>query len=233
MRLKTCLMTAAFALSLGLAPAFAGPVRDAEAKIADAYGDYRAALYLTNQKKKAETEAALTAFKTKWTALTTAWRTTPPPQYADDGKLGETLDTVAKLTDEATKLANAGDLAKSHDVLEGIRDALGALRARNGIITFSDRMNAYHSVMEHVYDHKYDSPAAMGEDVAVLAYLIKEIGENRPAGVDAAAYDPLFKAMEGSVAALKAAIKGGDAAAIDTARKAIKPAYSRLFLKFG
>ena len=53
-------------------------------------------------------------------------------------------------------------------------------------------------------------------------------------GVDAAAFDPLFKAMEGSVTALRAAIKGGgDAAAIDAARKAIKPAYSRMFLKFG
>ena len=233
MTLKTCLLTTVFALSLGLAPAMAGPVRDAEAKIADAYNDYRAALFLTNQKKKAETEASLAAFKTKWAALTAAWATTPPPHYAEDTKLGETIAAVTKLTDEATQLANAGDLAKSHEVLEGIRDALGDLRARNGIVSFSDRMNAYHTVLEHVYDHKYDSPAALAEDVAVLAYLAKEVGANRPAGADAAAFDPLFKAMEGSVTALRAAIKGGDAAAIDAARKAIKPAYSRMFLKFG
>lgn len=233
MTFKHTILGSALAFGLMLMPAGAGPMRDAEAQIGDAYADYRAALFLTNQKKQAETEAALASFARKWSALAAAWKVTAPPQYADDAKLIETLDTVAKVNDEATKLAKAGDLGKSHDVLEDIREALSDLRARNGIIAFSDRMNAYHEVMEHVVDHAYETPAALADDVAVLAYLAKDVGENRPAGVDAAAFDQAFKALDASVEALKAAIKSGDAAAITAARKAIKPPYSRMFLKFG
>ena len=227
------LALAALITAAAIGTTFAGPVKDAETRIASAYADYRMALFVTNQKKQAETDAAIAAFRDKWAALSADWRKTAPPQYADDAALAETLDKVAKLAETAAAEAKTGDLAKSHDTLEGIRDALADLRARNGIVSFSDRMNAYHTVMEHVYDHKYETPAAMAEDVAVLAYLAKDIGGNRPAGANAAEFDPLFKALDGTVANLRAAMKSGDAAAIEAARKAIKPAYSRLFLKFG
>lgn len=227
------LSAAALAVVLGLGAAVAGPVRDAETRIAGAYAEYRAALFQTNQKKQPETEATIAAFRAKWAALAADWRANPPPQYADDARLGETLEQVEKLAAAAANQATTGDLAKAHDTLEGIRDALADLRARNGIIAFSDRMNAYHAMMEHVSSSKYDTPSAMAEDVAVLAYLAKDIGANRPAGSNPAEFDPLFKAMEVTIANLRVALKAGDPAAIETARKAIKPAYSRLFLKFG
>lgn len=220
-------------LCLAVQPVFAGPFRDAEARVTSAYADYRTALFQTNQKNQAATDAALASFRTKWAALMADWKATPPPQYADDAALGETLAKVAAIAEEAAKLSSAGDLAKSHEALEGIRDALGQMRARNGVVTFSDHMNAYHELMEHVVDHAYSSPADLADDVAVLVYLAKEVGANRPASADAAEFDKGFKAMEASVAALKAAVRSNDAAAIAAARKGLKPPYSRLFAKFG
>ena len=233
MHLRPVLLAAVACLCLAGTPAMSGPYRDAEARIGAAYADYRTALFLTNQKKQTETGATLAAFRDKWTALMAEWKANPPPQYADDARLADTLAKVSGIIDEAAKLAAAGDLAKSHEVLEGIRDALGAMRARNGVVSFSDHMNAYHEVMERVADHKYGTSQDLAGDVAVLVYLTREVGKNRPANVDAAQFDSGFKAMETSVEALVGAIRAGDEAAVAAARKGLKPPYSRFFLKFG
>lgn len=42
------------------------------------------------------------------------------------------------------------DLPKAHVTLEGIRSEIGELHDRNGMVSFSDRMNAYHARMEEV-----------------------------------------------------------------------------------
>jgi hypothetical protein len=213
--------------------AWAGPFVDAEAQMRLAYADYRAALFQTNQKDKAATQSALSAFQTKWMALSRAWKAASPPQYADDPKLSETLDAVERIATEAAAAAEQGELAKSHDILEAIRDQLGALRARNGVITFSDRMNAYHAAMEHAADMAQMTPADALEHAAVLAYLARDIATNRPPGIEAAAFDAALKALETSVSAFQSAARSGDKAAIDAARKGLKPPYSRMFLRFG
>lgn len=213
--------------------AWAGPFSDAETQIRLAYADYRTALFQTNQKDKAATQSALRSFQTKWSALSNAWKVSPPPQYADDPKLFETLDAVGRIAHEATTAAEQGELAKSHDTLEAIRDQLAALRARNGVISFSDRMNAYHAAMEHVVDLAQMTPSAALEHAAILAYLTKDIATNRPSSIDTTAFDLALKALEASVVAFQEAARSGDKTAIDTARKGLKPPYSRLFLRFG
>ncbi len=213
--------------------ALAGPFTDGEARLSDAYADYRAALFQTNQHNKQATEASLASFQAKWLALTTEWRQLPPPQYADDPRLVETLSEVARTGEEALKLAASGDLARSHDALEKIRDSIGSLRSRNGVLTFSDRMNAYHEVMEHLLEAKDASPGEIGEQAAVLAYLAKAIGENAPKTADKSAFEAAFGPLQASVDALRTAARSGDRAAIEASRKGLKPAYSRLFLRFG
>ncbi|MGL5735146.1 MAG: hypothetical protein ACRCYS_09810 [Beijerinckiaceae bacterium] len=234
MPMRVLVATAALAISTA---AFSGPFRDAEAQIATAYADYRAALMKTNQKDQPGSEAALQAFRSKWTALVTAWRAVPPPQYADDADLARTLDAVSKAADDADVSLRAGNIAKSHDQLEVIRDALTDLRARNGVASFSDRMNAYHAHMEHVVSGAYDnfSPAgliALREDAAVLAYLARDI-TSAPMRGDRAAFDEQARAVAASVDALRQALAAGDIEAVKKARAAIKPAYSRMFGRFG
>jgi hypothetical protein len=215
------------------AAAMAGPFRDAEAELGRAYADYRVALFQTNQKNKEATQAALSAFNAKWSALAAAWKVSPPPQYAEDARLAETLDAVTRIVGEAQATATLGDLAKSHDILEAIRDLIGAMRSRNGVIVFSDRMNAYHEAMEHAVDMADMTPASALEHAAVLAHLAKDLDASRPAGVDAAAFDAALKALAESVSVFQAAARSGDRAVIDAARRALKAPYSRMFLRFG
>jgi hypothetical protein len=210
---------------------------EAEAAIAAAYADYRAALFRSNQNDRAGTEAAIDAFAAAWARLAEAWRSAPPPQYAADPRFPETVATIARIAAEARARA-ATDLAAAHDALEAIRDELGRLRARNGVVVFSDHVNAYHEAMEHVLTAAYGGLDAAGiealrDDAAVLVHLARRMGEARPAGADPAAFEQLFAPVRASAEALLAAARARDREAILRARAALKPPFSRLFLRFG
>ena len=159
--------------------AIGGPVTDFEKALAAAYAPYRAALMQTNQKDKAATELSLKSFDAKWSELMKTYKSAPPPQYADDPKWPATIGAIERILVTARGEAAKGDLGKAHDVLEGIREELGHLRVRNGVITFSDRMDLYHEKMEQVLTGKYSDLNANGigmlrEDSAVLAHLVQQ-----------------------------------------------------------
>jgi hypothetical protein len=218
--------------------ASAGPVADFERALREAYGDYRAALFQTNAKNAPATLQTLKAFSEKWAAIAKTYGAVPPPQYADDGKWPSTLASVAALLKEADGEARQDRLAKAHDVLEKIRDEIEDLHRRNGVVGFSDRMNAFHAYMEHVLEGKFDNYSAGGlvelrEQVAVLDYLAGEIRKNPAPEAQAPDYGPAFQALADSVSALQQAARAGDAAAAKAAMAKIKPAYSKMFLKFG
>jgi hypothetical protein len=233
MSIRSVLLAGASAASLIISSAAAGPYRDAEAAIATVYAEYRTALFQTNGNNQALAVAALESFRAKWLALSRQWTAAPPPQYADDLQFGQTIGEVTNLADKAASSALSGDLAKSHEVLEGIRDALSGLRFRNGILVFSDRMNAYHAHLEHVLENKYPTLTDLGEDAAILDYLARDLERHRPQGVDKAAFDQALGALNLSIAALRQAVRAGDATAVENARKGLKPPYARMFLRFG
>jgi hypothetical protein len=217
----------------------AGPYADFERALANAYAPYRAALMQTNQKDRTGTEASLSAFEGRWSDLMRTWRTSPPPQYADDPRWLETVSSVEKTMAAAKAAVTAGDLAKAHNVLERIRDELGKLRARNGVVTFSDRMDAYHEHMEHVLMSKLpgadaDGTARLREEAAVLVHLAGLVATHAPPALAKdAAFNEGLAALKGSAETLLSAARRGDRPAIEQAMKALKPAYARLFVKYG
>ena len=229
-------------LTVGLAllaqTALAGDFTAFEGALRSAYGDYRAALVQTSLGNAEATSKALTGFQTKWLELAATWRETPPPQYADDAGYAATLAEVSALLDEAQTIAAAGDLAKAHLTLEGVREALGALHIRNGLFTFSDRMNAYHTKMEEVLGKDYlgFSPAGIAtlrEDAAVLAALAQTVQDHPAPEAAVEPYAMLVKGFLASIEALQQAARAGDAAAAKAAIGGLKPAYAKLFAKFG
>lgn len=215
----------------------AGPMQDFERQLNAAYAHYRAALLQTNLKNKDATQAAIAAFEKGWSEIA-GRKSSPPPQYAEDAKWGDTLEQVTKVLAAAKAEAAQGDLTKSHNTLEAIRDLIGDLRQRNGVTSFSDRINTYHEHMEVVVEGKYASDpegmAKLREDVAVLIFLAKEVEKFKPATFGG---DDVFKqvlsGMLASVTALQAAVRSGESARIEELRKALKPAYSKLFARYG
>jgi hypothetical protein len=236
-KLKRGLLACVAVLALSVS-ASAGPVGDFEDALRSAYADYRSALFLTNAGKRDAAVDAITAFEQKWTALEKG-AAGPPPQYADDSQYGETFTKVAAIAEKAARQASAGQLGEAHATLEAIREEIGGLHERSGIIGFSDRMNAYHAMMEHVLQ-TYGGAVSAGqlgdlrEDSAVLAYLAHDIEAHPPADAASnAEFKQLLDAMLNSVAAVQAAARSGNPSAVEPALGALKAPYSKLFLKFG
>lgn len=217
----------------------ASPVADFESSFGDMYAQYRAALFMTNSGDAARSAASLAALEAKWKAIDTAYRQSPPPQYADDPQWVATLTSVTGYVDKANAEVKGGKLTDAHTTLESIRDEIGTLHQRNQVETFSDRMNAYHAQMEHVLGV---DPAALDagamrsllEQAAVLSYLADDVLQAPPAGAaDNADYKGLASEFRSATDALLTATRAGDVAAVKTALAHLKAPYSKFFLKFG
>lgn len=234
---------AALLAATALTPAtlFAGPYQDFETQLHTAYQPYRTALLKTGVQDAESSPAQIAAFANAWSALVDQWKLTPPPQYADDPEFGETLDTVSAAIDEATALVADGNLGDAHLALEKVRDALGDLHSRNGIQTYTDRVNAYHAQMEMMLQRDYagenNGLARLREDAAVLAYLSGALGAHEPAEadhlVDGAKFLLLHRQLAGSVDAVLAAVDTGNFDAAMAALAALKPTFAKFFVNFG
>lgn len=220
-------------------PAQAGPIADFDTAYDAAWANYRQALFATNSGDAAASAAARTALSDQWSALIEAWEATPPPQYADDPGFADTLEQVAWLINKSSGQIVEGDLHGAHVTLEGIRAELAALHERNHIETFSDRMNAYHGVMEQVLASDLTTLDAAGidrvqEQAALLAFLAKDLlSAPPPAYWDNPEFGALSEAFQASVTAFQDAARSGDPRAIRAAAKGLKKPYAKLFLTFG
>lgn len=233
------LLATAFVLSLTVAPVAAGPVADFENSYNVAYFSYRTALFATNTGDTAKSVGALKQLENNWTGLMTQYRASPPPQFEADPLWDQTIEDVTNLLDRSKTLADAGDLPAAHETLEGIREALGALHARNHVETFSDRMNAYHTEMEVILgsdtaNMDVEVKRALLEHSAVLAYLATDVLSAPPAAaLESPEFATLAAGLQTSVDQFVDAARSGDDAALLEAIGALKVPYSKLFLKFG
>lgn len=209
-----------------------------EQELRSAYAEYRAVLFHSNTKNAEATTAAINAFSSKWNVLAGKYKS-PPPRYANDPAWAKTFEAVALTLNAGRALAEQNKLADAHEAFEKIRDLIEDLHTRNGIVTFSVRMNAFHHQMEEMLKKEYDGFSAAGlgelrEDVAVLAYLSQQL-QKFP--LQEAAGSPDFGATLqvtlGAVSSLQNATRAGDGTRSREALGRLKPAYSKLFLKFG
>ena len=205
-----------------------------------AYAPYRAALFRTNSKAQAESEQALAAARAQWRALTDRFGSRPGAPYDRDPGFAATLKQGDEVYARAAAQIATRQLSEAHETLEQARDLLGDLRRRNGVVTFSDHMNAYHEQMEHVLSEGPKRLAQAGGaqaligDAAVLDYLAGRLVQQADAALRAnPEFGSLVAAVQGSAAALRTAAAGQDPAAVREALARLKKPYSQLFLKFG
>jgi len=233
------ILAAVFLLSLGVAPVLAGPVTDFDDAYDVAYASYRTALFATNSGDADKSDGALKQLDSTWKGLTAKYLASPPPQFEADPLWGQTIQEVTSLLDQAMTQTAAGDLPTAHSTLEGIRDALGSLHARNHIETFSDRMNAYHAAMETILEidmTKLNTATrqTLLEHSAVLAYLAADVLAAPSAAANASPeFMALAARLQASVDQFVTAARLGDEAALLSSIGALKAPYSKLFLKFG
>jgi hypothetical protein len=237
--MKTLHRLSALALAAALSfPAFAADVvTDA---MQAAYGPYRAALFRTNGKSQPEAQQAIAQAQQVWKGITERFAAKPAAPYDRDSEFGTTLTKVSAVYDKAAAEVAAGKLPEAHETLEEARDLLATMRQRNGVVVFSDHMNAYHAEMEHLL---IEGPkvlagpqglAQLTAQAGVLEYLARQLRAQAPATLrQNAEFETLLKDVEGSVQAVKKAALNQDSAALKEAMGKVKVPYSKLFLKFG
>jgi hypothetical protein len=234
----------AWMLVAGLTMALASlPVRAADAltdAVQAAYAPYRLALFGTNSKAQAQSEQAMAAARQAWQAVVQRFASQPPAPYERDPQVAKTLNDVAAVFERAAAQVHEQELAEAHETLEQVRGLLAQLRQRNGVVVYSDHMNAYHAEMEHVLKQApalLESPQGaplLMERVGALGVLAQRLRSEAPAALaHDPEFEPLLRALEASIAALRRAALAQDMAAAREAVGRLKPAYSRLFLKAG
>ncbi|WP_114007728.1 hypothetical protein [Cohaesibacter intestini] len=218
-------------------PAMAGFDEDVD----KAYAPYRVALFKSNQNDAEATKMAIGKFLKIWDGTILTSYTTAPARYEGEANWSKTLTDIKAIAVKADAATKEGKVAEAHEILEAIRDELDGLRDRNGIRVFSSYINAYHSEMEHLLNVKLSkeswSPKLAGdihEQLGVLAYLAKDITAHVPVAYqDQDAFKALLNGLHQSINGLRAALDDNDPMAVAKAIKSLKPAYAKLFLKFG
>lgn len=201
---------------------------------------YRMALYKTNGKVQEEAQAAVQQAQAAWSKLASQFGTKPAAPYDRDTAFAASVSEVSKVYDQALKEVNASQLTTAHNTLERVREVMADMRQRNGVVVYSDHMNAYHSQMEVILIHGGETLAQpkglllMTAQVGALSYLAKQLEAQAPADLKKnEEFNGLLKAVNQSVLGLEAALLNQDAAAAKEAAGKLKGPYSKLFAKFG
>ncbi|WP_316858294.1 hypothetical protein [uncultured Cohaesibacter sp.] len=214
---------------------------DFDGDVDKAYAAYRVALFKSNQKDEEATKKAIAKFQSVWTGTILSNYTSAPAKYAGEKNWTATLEKIGAIADEAANVTMQGKILEAHEVLEEIRDQLDGLRDRNGVRVFSNFVNAYHTEMEHVMgteitaDNWNDALRGdLREKLGILTYLAKDLAAHAPEALrENEEFGSLLKGLEGSIDQLRNALEANDPEAVKKAVGGLKPAYAKLFVKFG
>ena len=230
------LVVATLAGTLGWAQA-ADPVTEAM-QLANA--PYRMALFKTNGTSQSEALQALAQAQAAWDKLAQQFVAKVPAPYDRDAAFGASVAAVTKVYTQAQSEINAGDLKAAHNTLEEARDIMSELRRRNQVVVFSDHMNTYHEVMEHVMVDGADTltkPQGMQRLTMQAGALRHTADRLRTLAPEALTQNPefmaLLQAVQQSVTQLEEAVLAQDSTAAKAAIGKLTGPYSKLFAKFG
>jgi len=109
------------------------------------------------------------------------------------------------------------------------------------VSTFSDHVNNYHAAMESLlhlelkpYDIDDKGLLIIREELAVLEYLAEKMKENAPAEyMKKEEFNQALQGVFGSLQNLRQSVNEKNSDQIVKAIKRLKPAYAKVFVKFG
>lgn len=208
--------------------------------VAMAYAPYRSALFRTNSKAQVESQQAIAQARAAWDGIRQRFGNQAPAPYDRDPQFAYTLQAVDVVYRKAADEIAAQQLPQAHETLEAVRDLLADQRRRNGVVVFSDHVNAYHTAMEHTLESgpgllaQPDGALHLMAQVGVLQHLAQQLRRQAPAELSQQpAFTELLDALDSSVNGLHAATLRQDASAMRAALGQLKAPFSRLFLRFG
>lgn len=226
-------------LLLSGAVAHAQPFDDAlEATL----GPWRAASWYARSGNTGVAALEAEEFRTRWRALAAQFAT-PPDPFGRDAAWPETLRRIDGEADSAVDALGRDDAAAAANALRRIGDALSDLRARNGVVGFSDHVARYRDAVDRLsvlsLDDRLDPAriAALRGLTERTAEAVAALERNVPGRWRTdPAMDESLRQNRDSVAAVVAALARPDTpSALEVVGLigVVRANYNLLFLRFG
>lgn len=192
-------------LAMGSGAAAASDVRRLHRAVAEANDHYRQAIFYLRTENPAVAALELDEFIDKWGTVIESFSAEPPDPYADDPAWSATLAEIGSRAKEGLAALDDGDSSAAIGAVGPIRGLLGDLRRRNGVTTFSDRIDELTAVMDVLARYRREvtdlsDDAVVGpvrKQAAVVEYVFEKVRRDAPADI---ADDPEFKRMYEGVA---------------------------------
>jgi hypothetical protein len=193
--------------------AFLGAFLEASA---EAYAPYRGAMSYLHTGNAGLAALALDAMAARWAALSDRFRNQPPAPFAADPAWRASLDAITGRIETARAQLEAGDAAGAAAALVPIRAALGNLRRRNGIVTFSDRIDAFSAAMATMWVYRREPPdladpqtiAAIFDQARALLLALSDVAAEAPKEIAAnPQFQRLIEGAFGSMGVIDGAIE--------------------------
>lgn len=207
-----------------------------------AYAPYRGAMSYLKTGNPGLAALALGATAVRWAALCDRFRDQPPAAFAQDPAWRASLDGITGRIADARAKLDAGDVKGARTALAPVRANLGDLRRRNGIETFSDRIDAFSAAIKTIWVYRRNPPdmadpealAALAEQTAALRRALEHVAAGPPEKI---AGDLQFQRLVAgsfqSIAAIDRAIETRDTAVLISALREIRSSEQLLWMNFG
>ena len=105
-----------------------------------ALAHWRASVWYSSTGNAGVAALEIDEFATQWQALADKTRGSPPPPYMGDANWNGFLRDIATRAEAASAALGRDDLAAGRERLKEIGAAFAGLRARNGVVGFSDHV---------------------------------------------------------------------------------------------
>jgi hypothetical protein len=209
---------------------------------ADAYRHYRTAVSYLRTGNAALAAIELESTAGKWQGVTGRFAANPPDAFANDPAWTATLNGISQRIIQALTSTDAGDLKTARETLAPVRGELGALRRRNHVVVFSDRVDEVTAAMDRLWRFRHERPdfgsagtlRELTSATAVLEHLLQRCREEAPAALRG---DPDFVRFLDSAAEgldrLWQAIEGKDQQLLINTLRELRSFERLFFLRFG
>lgn len=186
----------------------------------------------------------LDSFIAAWRKIDARFRSAPPQPFARDKGWTASLDRIGKDLGHAADAIRAGRAKDAIAPLGDVRRELGAMRRRNGIVIFSDYVDAYGAVVDRLAalrQRTRKEHSLSDADIDVYAGLARDLRAAvetlRARAPDALKNDPGFTgSVEGnlaSIAKLDRGIRDRHAKAIHGSVSSVRADFVLLFTRYG
>jgi hypothetical protein len=218
------------------------PPQDYFAAKQGAYRYYRSAWFYLRTGNVDLAAMELSFFVRGWDEIQSRFSEAPPGPFADDPLWRAGLAEIDALAADGMAALEAGDPEAAKASLAAIPRVMAAIRARNGVVTFSDAVDALTQAMESLW--RYRDEAADFDDAAIMtdlsegaAGLRAAFGRVRDEAPDDVAFDDQFLRLvndsDAAVERLEDALAARDQGALVGALRELRSFERLLWLNFG